>query len=50
MRRPTDLIKIGIITSAHGIRGQVKIRSFADNPKDIASYGELTNADGKKTI
>ncbi len=46
MTRP-DSIQVGIITSAHGIRGQVKIRSFTDNPKDIATLGALTDAKGK---
>ncbi len=40
-------ILIGRITGAHGIRGAVKIRSFAASPADIATYGPLGTADGR---
>ncbi len=33
-----NLICIGKITSAHGIKGQVKVASFTDNSQDIAIY------------
>ncbi|MCH2546007.1 MAG: ribosome maturation factor RimM [Alphaproteobacteria bacterium] len=39
---------IGVITGAHGIRGQVKIKSFTTNPSDIALYKPLLNAEGTK--
>jgi 16S rRNA processing protein RimM len=41
------LILLGRITGAHGIRGAVKIKSFTQNPADIASYGPLTTGDGR---
>jgi 16S rRNA processing protein RimM len=40
-------ILLGVITGAHGIRGEVKIKSFTDNPKAIAGYGPLQVADGR---
>jgi 16S rRNA processing protein RimM len=47
----TNLITIGHITDAHGIRGAVKIKSLAANPADIASYGPLqTDAGGHVEI
>jgi 16S rRNA processing protein RimM len=42
----TNLILIGRITGAHGIRGAVKIRSLAANPADIAKYGPLQTPSG----
>lgn len=36
---PKNLICIAEITTAHGIRGQVKIRTFTQNPEDILKYG-----------
>jgi 16S rRNA processing protein RimM len=42
-----NLILLGRITDAHGIRGAVKLRSFTTDPKAIASYGELQTADGR---
>jgi len=42
-----SFIRIGIIGAAHGIRGEVKIRSFAEPPEAIFSY-PLTDASGKR--
>jgi 16S rRNA processing protein RimM len=36
-----DLVLIGRITGAHGIRGEVKLQSFAATPEAIASYSRL---------
>jgi 16S rRNA processing protein RimM len=43
----TSPILIGRITGAHGIRGAVKLKSFAATPADIARYRPLTTADGR---
>jgi 16S rRNA processing protein RimM len=43
----SSLICLGVITAAHGVRGQVKLKSFTAHPKDIASYGELHDAQGR---
>ena len=40
-------ILLGVITGAHGIRGEVKIKSFTDDPKAISSYGPLHTEDGR---
>lgn len=40
-------ILIGRILGAHGIRGAVKLKSFAATPADIARYRPLTTADGR---
>lgn len=40
-------ILIGRITGAHGIRGAVKLLSFAAIASDIAKYGPLGTADGR---
>lgn len=42
------LIKMGVITAAHGIGGLVKIKSFAANPTDINKYGVIYNYDQSK--
>ncbi len=42
----TSHILIGRITGAHGIRGAVKLTSFAAIPADIASYGPLGASHG----
>ena len=43
----TTSILIGRILGAHGIRGAVKLKSFAANPADIATYKPLTAGDGR---
>jgi 16S rRNA processing protein RimM len=41
------LIPFGAITTAHGIRGEVKVRSFTADPRDITAYGPLRDASGR---
>ena len=43
----TRLICLGAISGAHGVRGQVRIRSYTALPEDIAAYGSLRDASGK---
>ncbi len=40
-------IDIGAIASAHGVRGQFKVKAFCEDPMDITSYGPLTLSDGR---
>lgn len=44
---PRDHILVGVITGAHGIRGEVKLKSFTAEPKAIISYGPLKSASGE---
>ncbi len=39
------LIVLGIIAGAHGVRGDVRVRSFTEAPEDIFSYGPLLSDD-----
>lgn len=38
-----NLICLGIITSPHGIKGAVKIKTFTEKPENISLYDELTS-------
>ena len=42
------MVLVGAITGAHGIRGEVKLRSFTAEPEAIASYTPLETAKGAK--
>lgn len=42
-----ERICLGVITGAQGVRGEVIIRSYTQEPEDIGAYGPLTDADGK---
>ena len=41
-------ILIGRIVAAHGLKGEVKIKSFTEAPLDVASYGAVIASDGRK--
>ncbi len=41
------MILMGAIIAAHGLKGEVKVKSFAASPRDIAAYGPLFDAAGK---
>ncbi len=48
---PTEkLIKVANILDAHGIKGEVKLLSFVENPDFFKKNSVLTNAAGKKTF
>jgi 16S rRNA processing protein RimM len=43
---PARRILLGQITGAHGIRGDILVRTFTGEPAAIAAYGPLTDASG----
>jgi 16S rRNA processing protein RimM len=40
-------ICLGQIGAAHGVRGEVRLRSFTADPQAIANYGPLETGDGR---
>ena len=44
-----DLICVGVISGAFGVRGEVRIKSFCAVPEDIATYSPLLSQDGRQT-
>src|SRR5262245_51772486 len=40
-------ILLGRVAGAHGIRGDVLIKTFTERPEDIAAYGPLNDEDGR---
>lgn len=42
------LVLLGAVLGAHGIRGEVKLRSFTADPAAIANYGPLRTKDGRR--
>ena len=47
---PKGKICIAQIGAAHGVRGEVRIKLFSDDPKSLTQYGALSNADGSRTF
>jgi 16S rRNA processing protein RimM len=43
-------VLLGRIAGAHGIRGEVLIKSFTAAPEDIGAYGALSTADGARAF
>jgi 16S rRNA processing protein RimM len=43
-----DLVSLGLITGAHGIKGEVKLRSFTADPAAIASYNPFETGLGER--
>ena len=41
-----DLVSLGVITGAHGVKGEVKLKSFTSDPQAIAAYGPLQTGSG----
>lgn len=41
---------VGVIGGVHGVRGIVKVKSFTADPADVAAYGPLTDASGKRVF
>jgi 16S rRNA processing protein RimM len=42
-----NLILIAVITAAHGLKGEVKVKSFAATPADFWRYGPLAAKSGE---
>jgi 16S rRNA processing protein RimM len=43
-----DRICVAQIGAAHGVRGEVRLRSFTEDPMAVASYGPLESEDGRQ--
>ena len=44
----TDRICVAQIGAAHGLRGEVRLRSFTQDPAAVTSYGPLESEDGSR--
>ena len=40
-------VLIAVIGAPHGVRGEVRLKTFTDDPLAIAAYGEVEAADGR---
>jgi 16S rRNA processing protein RimM len=43
-----DLVCVGRIGGVHGVRGQVRLTSYTDDPLSIGAYGPLTDRTGSR--
>jgi 16S rRNA processing protein RimM len=47
-RNDNSKIRVGRIGAAHGVRGEVRLWSFTEDPMAVASYGPLETEDGAR--
>ena len=47
MRERSDLIELGRIGAAQGLKGEVRVQSFCADPAALGAYGPLTTAEGR---
>jgi 16S rRNA processing protein RimM len=43
-------VLLGVITGAHGVRGEVRLKSFTSSPEAIASYGAVLLGDSGREV
>lgn len=41
-------VLVGVVTAAHGIAGEIRVKSFTADPLALGGYGPLTTADGRR--
>jgi 16S rRNA processing protein RimM len=45
---PADLVCIAAVATAHGVRGALRLRSFTEDPENVAAYGPVYDAKGRR--
>ena len=44
----TDSVVLGVIVSAHGLKGQFKVKSFTEPPENLFAYGNVKLESGEE--
>ena len=39
---------VGVVVGSHGLKGEIKVKSFMENPGDIGRFGPLTDKSGER--
>jgi len=47
---PSERVRVGKIGAAHGVRGEVRVFVYTEDPLAIRSYGELEDEAGARTF
>ena len=42
------LVAVGIFGAPHGVRGEIRVKSYTADPSALGAYGELTDASGAR--
>ena len=46
----SDLVFLGVVTGARGLKGEVRLKSYTSDPARIGDYGPLTDEEGRRTF
>lgn len=46
--RPHDMVCLARVGAPHGVRGEVRIRCFTEQPEDVTAYGPLYDRSGSR--
>ena len=46
----SERVCIGAIAGAYGVKGEVRLKSFASDPEDISAYGQVTTENDKRSF
>jgi 16S rRNA processing protein RimM len=41
-------ILLGVVAAAHGIKGEVKVKTFTQSPEGLGAYGPVSTEDGRQ--
>lgn len=44
----TPLVVLGVAGAPHGVRGELRVKTFTENPLSLGDYGPLHLADGRR--
>src|SRR5690349_8664371 len=47
---PDDRILVGVLGAPHGVRGELRLKSYTQDPLAIADYSPLEDPTGKRTF
>lgn len=50
MSAPDRLVPLGIFGAPHGVRGELRVKSYTHDPRSIGAYGDLTDKTGKSVF
>ena len=50
MTTSPKLVRVGVIASAHGVKGQVKVKCFTEKPETLLTFKNLTDSSGKRSF
>jgi 16S rRNA processing protein RimM len=50
LSNPDRLIPLGVFGAPHGVRGELRVKSYTQDPKAIGAYGDLTEKAGARAF